>query len=181
MKRLTSAQLFAPPKTARKTKARIARAKLVIVAARERAAATYTPRHDPSYCVIDSGNRTRFLCQRYPQDCRHDSRMGGWPAEKRTTASGNTRVRGLQERCRRACQGRRATARREKIRRRTIGRLNRRPRHSSGVVAGSAGASERRTGLPVTFRQLPEGKVRASGDASTLDRGGIPAYPSSPR
>jgi hypothetical protein len=35
--------------------------------------------------------------------------------------------------------------------------------------------------LPVTFRQLPEGKVRASGDASTLDRGGIPAYPSSPR
>jgi hypothetical protein len=46
---------------------------------------------------------------------------------------------------------------------------------------GSAGASERRTGLPVTFRQLPEVKVRASGDASTLDRGGIPAYPSSPR
>src|SRR5262249_24832397 len=37
MKRLTSAQLFAPPKTARKTKARLARAKLVIVAARERA------------------------------------------------------------------------------------------------------------------------------------------------
>jgi septum formation topological specificity factor MinE len=43
MKRLTSAQLFAPPKTARKTKARIARAKLVIVAARERAAATAQP------------------------------------------------------------------------------------------------------------------------------------------
>jgi hypothetical protein len=37
---LTSAQLFAPPKTARKTKARLARAKLVIVAARERAAVT---------------------------------------------------------------------------------------------------------------------------------------------
>jgi hypothetical protein len=54
---------------------------------------------------------------------------------------------------------------------------------SSGVVARRAarGASERRTGLPVTFRQLPEGKVRASGDASTLDREGIPAYPSSPR
>src|SRR6516225_2602962 len=173
MKRLTSAQLFAPPKTARKTKARIARAKLVIVAARERAAATYTPRHDPSYCVIDSGNRTRFLCQRYPQDCRHDSRMGGWSAGRRTTASGNTRVRGLQERCRRARQGRRATARREKIRRRTIGRLNRRPRHLSGDVARRAarGASERWTGLPVTFRQLPEVKVRASGDASTLDRG----------
>src|SRR6516164_1226184 len=55
--------------------------------------------------------------------------------------------------------------------------------NASGVVARRAarGASERRTGLPVTFRQLPEGKVRASGDASTLDRGGIPAYPSSPR
>ena len=40
MKRLISAQLFAPPKTARKTKARLARAKLVIVKARERAAVT---------------------------------------------------------------------------------------------------------------------------------------------
>ena len=40
MKRLTSAQLFAPPKRARKTKARLERAKLVIVAARERAAET---------------------------------------------------------------------------------------------------------------------------------------------
>ena len=40
MKRLTSAQLFAPPKTARKTKARLDRAKLVIVKARERAAVT---------------------------------------------------------------------------------------------------------------------------------------------
>jgi hypothetical protein len=38
MKRLTSAQLFAPPIKARKTKARLERAKLVIVAARERAA-----------------------------------------------------------------------------------------------------------------------------------------------
>jgi hypothetical protein len=38
MKRLTSAQLFALPKLARKTKARLERAKLVIVAARERAA-----------------------------------------------------------------------------------------------------------------------------------------------
>ena len=33
MKRLTSAQLFAPPKRARKTKARLERAKLVVVAA----------------------------------------------------------------------------------------------------------------------------------------------------
>jgi hypothetical protein len=40
MKRLTSAQLFAPPIKARKTKARLERAKLVIVAARERAAVT---------------------------------------------------------------------------------------------------------------------------------------------
>ena len=38
MKRLTSAQLFAPPKIARKTKARLERAKLVVVAAREQAA-----------------------------------------------------------------------------------------------------------------------------------------------
>jgi hypothetical protein len=38
MKRLTSAQLFVPPKIARKTKARLERAKLVVVAARERAA-----------------------------------------------------------------------------------------------------------------------------------------------
>jgi hypothetical protein len=40
MKRLTSAQLFAPPIKARKTKARLERAKLVIVAARERATVT---------------------------------------------------------------------------------------------------------------------------------------------
>ena len=40
MKRLTSAQLFGPPKSARKTKARLARAKLLIVAVRERAAVT---------------------------------------------------------------------------------------------------------------------------------------------
>lgn len=38
MKRLTSAELFGAPKSARKTKARIARAKLVVAAARERAA-----------------------------------------------------------------------------------------------------------------------------------------------
>jgi len=40
MKRLTGAQLFAAPKSSRKTKARLARAKLLIVAARERAAQT---------------------------------------------------------------------------------------------------------------------------------------------
>jgi hypothetical protein len=38
MKKLTSAQLFAPPKKARKTKTRLERAKLVIAAARKRAA-----------------------------------------------------------------------------------------------------------------------------------------------
>jgi len=40
MKILTSAQLFASPKKARKTKARLDRAKLVIVKARERAVET---------------------------------------------------------------------------------------------------------------------------------------------
>jgi hypothetical protein len=40
MKRLTSAQLFDPPKSARKTKVRLTRAKLLLVAARERAAVT---------------------------------------------------------------------------------------------------------------------------------------------
>jgi hypothetical protein len=38
MKKLTSAQLFAPPKKARKIKTKLERAKLVIAAARERAA-----------------------------------------------------------------------------------------------------------------------------------------------
>jgi hypothetical protein len=38
MRKLTSAQLFAPPKKARKIKTRLERAKLVIAAARERAA-----------------------------------------------------------------------------------------------------------------------------------------------
>ena len=40
MKRLTSEQLFGAPKSARKTKARLARAKLLVVAVRERAAVT---------------------------------------------------------------------------------------------------------------------------------------------
>jgi len=40
MKRLTSGQLFAAPKMAGKTKARLERAKLVIVSARERAVET---------------------------------------------------------------------------------------------------------------------------------------------
>jgi hypothetical protein len=38
MKKLTSEQLFAPPKKERKTKTRLERAKLVIAAARKRAA-----------------------------------------------------------------------------------------------------------------------------------------------
>ena len=38
MKKLTSARLFAAPRIADKTKARLERAKLVVVAARERAA-----------------------------------------------------------------------------------------------------------------------------------------------
>jgi hypothetical protein len=40
MKRLTSAQLFGAPKMTRKTKARLARAKLVVAAARDRAVET---------------------------------------------------------------------------------------------------------------------------------------------
>jgi hypothetical protein len=40
MKKLTSAQLFNPPKKARNIKTRLERAKLVIVRARERAAVT---------------------------------------------------------------------------------------------------------------------------------------------
>jgi hypothetical protein len=40
MKKLTSAQLFAAPKSARKAKARLARAKSLVAAARERAAVT---------------------------------------------------------------------------------------------------------------------------------------------
>jgi hypothetical protein len=48
MKRLTSAQLFAPPKKARKTKTRLERAKLVIVAARDRAVETAQQHAFPS-------------------------------------------------------------------------------------------------------------------------------------
>ncbi len=48
MKRLTSAELFAPPKKARKTKTRLERAKLVIVAARDRAVETAQQRAVPS-------------------------------------------------------------------------------------------------------------------------------------
>ena len=40
MKRLTSAQLFGAPKSAHKTKARLTRAKLLVVAVRERVAVT---------------------------------------------------------------------------------------------------------------------------------------------
>src|SRR5919204_1743570 len=40
VKRLTSAQLFGAPKSARKTKARLARAQSLVVAARERATVT---------------------------------------------------------------------------------------------------------------------------------------------
>ena len=43
MERLTNAQLFAAPKKAGKAKARLERAKLVIVAARERAAERAQP------------------------------------------------------------------------------------------------------------------------------------------
>jgi hypothetical protein len=48
MKRLTNGELFAPPKKARKTKARLDRAKLVIVKARERAVAPFHVRGLPN-------------------------------------------------------------------------------------------------------------------------------------
>jgi hypothetical protein len=48
MQTLTGAQLFAPPKRAHKTKARLARAKLVVAAARDRAVETARQRPTPS-------------------------------------------------------------------------------------------------------------------------------------
>jgi hypothetical protein len=48
MKKLTSAQLFAPPWKACKAKTRLERAKLVIVKARDRAARTAQQRAEPS-------------------------------------------------------------------------------------------------------------------------------------
>jgi septum formation topological specificity factor MinE len=48
MKRLTSAQLFNPPNKARKTKTRLERARLVIVAARDRAVESAQQRAVPS-------------------------------------------------------------------------------------------------------------------------------------
>src|SRR5260370_27529909 len=109
--------------------------------------------------------------------------MGGWSAERRTPASGNTRVRGLQERCRRACQGRRATARREKIRRRTIGRLNRRPRHSSGVVARRAARGGERApdGLAGNVSSTTGGQGARLGrriDVGSRGHSRIPVIPS---
>ena len=53
MKRLTSAQLFDAPKSARKTKVRLARAKLLIIAARKRAATLYVDRTAGRWVVRD--------------------------------------------------------------------------------------------------------------------------------
>jgi hypothetical protein len=58
MKRLTSAQLFAAPKRAVKTKARLERVKLVMVAARERAAET------AQQCAAPSTMRPPTVLQR---------------------------------------------------------------------------------------------------------------------
>jgi hypothetical protein len=58
MKTLTSAQPFAAPKSAGKTKARLERAKLVIVAARERAAET------AQQCAAPSAMRPPTVLQR---------------------------------------------------------------------------------------------------------------------
>src|SRR5438105_13272005 len=69
MKRLTSAQLFDAPKRARKTKARLARAKLQIVVARERAAVTaqrYTAH------ALARPMRLPTVLQRGPQPFRFD-------------------------------------------------------------------------------------------------------------
>jgi len=53
------------------------------------------------------------------------------------------------------------------------------------VVLHETGPAEKLKVEDVPIPEVTPGhalvKVRASGDASTLDRGGIPAYPSSPR
>ena len=64
MKRLTSAQLFAPPKIARKTKARLERAKLVVAAARERAVETTQQRAAPSMKRFPTVLQRRRLAER---------------------------------------------------------------------------------------------------------------------
>jgi hypothetical protein len=64
MKRLTSAQLFAPPKIARKTKARLERAKFVVAAAREDAAETAQQRAAPSMMRAPTVLQRRRLAER---------------------------------------------------------------------------------------------------------------------
>ena len=63
MKKLTSAQLFAPPKKERKTKTRLERAKLVIAAARKRAA-RHAARTAQQYAVELSMMRPTVLQMR---------------------------------------------------------------------------------------------------------------------
>ena len=64
MKRLTSAQLFSAPKMKRKTKVRLARAKLVIAAARDRAVETAQQRRAPSMKRFPTVLQRRRLAER---------------------------------------------------------------------------------------------------------------------
>jgi hypothetical protein len=67
MKRLTSAQLFGAPKMTRKTKARLARAKLVVAAARDRAVETAQQRRAPSMKRFPTVLQRRRLAERLAQ------------------------------------------------------------------------------------------------------------------
>jgi hypothetical protein len=67
MKRLTSAQLFGAPKMTRKTKARLARAKLVVAAARDRAVETAQQRRAPSMKCFPTVLQRRRLAERLAQ------------------------------------------------------------------------------------------------------------------
>jgi len=67
MKMLTSAQLFGAPKMTRKTKARLARAKLVIAAARDRAVETAQQRQAPAMKRFPTVLQRRRLAERLAQ------------------------------------------------------------------------------------------------------------------
>src|SRR5262249_46038008 len=67
MKKLTSAQLFGAPKMTRKTKARLARAKLVVAAARDRAVETAQQRGAPSMKRFPTVLQRRRLAERLAQ------------------------------------------------------------------------------------------------------------------
>jgi hypothetical protein len=67
MKRLTSAQLFGAPKMAHKTKVRLARAKFVVAAARDRAVETAQQRRAPAMKRFPTVLQRRRLAERLAQ------------------------------------------------------------------------------------------------------------------